>query len=183
MIVPNVLYTGCRVGFFPLPFYFPISSCLYQVSSAASQCFSPSGFPSCLSTEPGPCYQAGMEKGHLCSEMEKKNRGTTSRKPSSPPHNKNLTEGMFGPRSVVNPGLASQLRTSSPWAMRASCTANGLGGKNPTENPAFSPLSLHSREKKKNKKIVRAFFLISHFFYPNTFKVNFKKLGTLDSFN
>lgn len=139
----------------------------------------PWGFRRSLGRAPwstGPRRRAGMERGLLSSEVEEKSRGTIRRKPSSTPPKRNLAEGGFGPRSVVNLSLASQLKLSSKPSGGKYCLF------------LLFPCTRGRRKRTKQKKNNCSgffFFLFPtfFFFYPNTFKVNFKKLGTLDSFN
>lgn len=146
------------MGFFPLPFYFPISSCLYQVSSAASQCFSPSGFPSCLSTEPGPCYQAGMEKGHLCSEMEKKTRGTTSRKPSSTPPQQKFNRRDVWPKVRGKPRFSIAIKDQLPMGHACLLHCKWSGGKKPHRKSSFFSSFPALKGEEKEQKNCSGFF-------------------------
>lgn len=142
----------------------------------------PLGFPSCLSTapwstEPSLCHPGWDGERTLLPRGGEKTRGTTSGKPSSPPKQK-FNRRAVSPKVHGKPGSSIAIKGRLPMGRACLPPCERSWG-----NCLFLLFPCTRGRRKGTKNCLGFFFLSSHFFYLNAFKVNFKKLGTLDSFN
>jgi len=160
---------GLSGGFSPSAFFISPSPLVYIKCCLLHPSGFPLGFPSRLSTAPWSAEPGLGWRGDTSARDGLKTRGTISGELSSPP-SRNLTGGTFHPRTVVNPGFASQVRISSPRAGVPPTLRAGWGGR--SASCFHSPALWEKKRNKKRKKNCSGFF----FFFPAYFIQTLSKL-------